>query len=301
MVETGHTPSPQNRRCFPRYAVEEMAQINLLDSGTILSCGVQNLSEGGCLLESTTPLGSRIIGKLVEASFQVNGMGMRFNGTVIWQEERCFGIRFAPCLARRKEQLVEAIDELQLEIEREKARRAAEEATAHETPAAPGEQCAEEPQTSDSAIDSAAGMRAAPEASAPPVEAAVDGAAEDLPVVRERRQHRRHVVDGHVTLYLVKSGIKMRGLILDVSQGGCRLATDERFPLGIYTRCEVEFTIDGLPFRLPGVVQAIHDHHRIGIRLIDLSPRKQGQLQELIEELDEKQLKENAVAAALFS
>ena len=276
MQETGPDKSQSERRIAARYRVEEQAQINILDSGATLACSVHNLSEGGCLLESVQPVGARIVGKLVEVSFQVNGMGMRFHGTVIWQEERVFGLRFAPCLARRKDHLLDAIEELRAELERDAKRRAAEEAAAQVA-----DQPAQDPVKEELVAEAAESL---PDTAQPPT--------------RERRQYRRHNVDSHVKLYLIKSGIEMRGLILDVSQGGCRIATDERFPLGIYTRSEIEFTVDGLPFRLPGVVQAIHSRHCIGIRLIDLSPRKQGQLQELIDELDEKLLKENAVTAA---
>ena len=55
-----------------------------------------------------------------------------------------------------------------------------------------------------------------------------------------------------------------KGRILDLSLSGCRIRTDERFPVGIYTRVETEFRLEGLPFRLGGVVQAIHDRQTVG-------------------------------------
>ena len=79
----------------------------------------------------------------------------------------------------------------------------------------------------------------------------------------------------------------MCGRIVDVSLGGCRIRTDERFPVGIYRRVETEFTFDGLPFRLGGVVQSLHDKFTVGIRFLDMSERKRSQLMELIEEIDE--------------
>jgi hypothetical protein len=72
---------------------------------------------------------------------------------------------------------------------------------------------------------------------------------------------------------------------MDISIAGCRIRCDERFPVGIYTRIETEFRIEGLPFRFGGVVQAIHDRHTVGIRFLDMSPRKREQVEQLIEEI----------------
>lgn len=77
----------------------------------------------------------------------------------------------------------------------------------------------------------------------------------------------------------------MQGRILDVSLGGCHIRTDSRFPVGIFRRVEVEFRIEGLPFRLAGVTQAIYDPFNVGIRFLDMSERKREQLQQLIDEI----------------
>jgi hypothetical protein len=53
---------------------------------------------------------------------------------------------------------------------------------------------------------------------------------------------------------------------------------------------EAEFKADGLPFRLGGVVQALHDRFTVGIRFLDMSPRKRDQLGQLMEEIAEDQL-----------
>ncbi len=82
---------------------------------------------------------------------------------------------------------------------------------------------------------------------------------------------------------------RVLGRILDVSLTGCRIRTEERFPVGIYRRVETEFRIDGLPFRLGGVVQSLHDRHTVGIRFLDLSDRKREHLRQLMEEIEEMQ------------
>jgi PilZ domain-containing protein len=110
---------------------------------------------------------------------------------------------------------------------------------------------------------------------------------------RERRGFARHMVDSAATVFLVDLRVRIAGRIVDVSLGGCRIKSAERFPVGIYRRVEVEFTLDGLPFRLAGVVQALHDPHTIGIRLLDLSDRKREQLAALMQELEEAERRES--------
>jgi c-di-GMP-binding flagellar brake protein YcgR len=107
------------------------------------------------------------------------------------------------------------------------------------------------------------------------------------PVTQERRSQVRHQVDTSATIFLVRGGGTLTGRILDLSLNGCRIRTDERFPLGIYTRVETEFRLEGLPFRLGGVVQAIHGPFAVGVRFLDLSERKREQVAELIEEIEQ--------------
>ena len=95
----------------------------------------------------------------------------------------------------------------------------------------------------------------------------------------------RHDVDTGAVIRLVTLSADVPGRILDISTGGCRIRTERRFPVGIFRRVETEFRIDGLPFRLAGVTQAIYDPFNVGIRFLDMSERKRGQLLELIEEI----------------
>lgn len=107
------------------------------------------------------------------------------------------------------------------------------------------------------------------------------------PTRRERRGQLREEVDTSAIIFLINVASQLRGRILDLSLGGCRIRTDERFPVGIYRRVETEFRLEGLPFRLGGVTQAIHDRQTVGIRFLDMSGRKREQLEQLIEEIEE--------------
>jgi len=103
---------------------------------------------------------------------------------------------------------------------------------------------------------------------------------------RDRRAQARREVDTAAAIHLININSKQTGRIVDLSLGGCRIKTDARFPVGIYRRIETEFFLEGLPFRLGGVVQAIHDGNMVGIRFLDMSARKKEQLEQLIREMD---------------
>jgi hypothetical protein len=62
---------------------------------------------------------------------------------------------------------------------------------------------------------------------------------------------------------------------------------------------ETEFRIEGLPFRLGGVIQAVHDRDRrnVGIRFLDVSARKREQVEQLIEEIEELRARQGQAKA----
>ena len=103
----------------------------------------------------------------------------------------------------------------------------------------------------------------------------------------ERRLEPRHDVHTSAVIRLINLAADVQGRILDLSPGGCHIRTDRRFPVGVFRRVEVEFRIEGLPFRLGGVTQAIYDPFNVGIRFLDLSDRKREQLLQLIKEIEE--------------
>jgi hypothetical protein len=96
----------------------------------------------------------------------------------------------------------------------------------------------------------------------------------------------RHNVNASVAVHLIDLAARVQGRIVDISLGGCHIRTDRRFPVGIFRRVEIEFRIDGLPFRLGGVTQALYDPINVGIRFLDLSDRKRAQLFQLIQEIE---------------
>jgi hypothetical protein len=101
----------------------------------------------------------------------------------------------------------------------------------------------------------------------------------------ERRAHRRLPVDAAASLYLVDLGARLQGRILNLGASGCRIQLERRFPTGIYRRAEIEFSLNGFPFRLAGVTQGIYGKHDVGVRFVNLSTRKRDQLMQAIGEI----------------
>lgn len=108
-----------------------------------------------------------------------------------------------------------------------------------------------------------------------------------IPNGGERRVQVRHALNSDVAVVLVHSGLKLHGRILDLSGSGCRVRCDDPLLVGIYTRVEAEFRLEGFPLRLGGVIQASHAPRVVGIRFLDLSARKREQLEQLIVEMME--------------
>jgi hypothetical protein len=106
---------------------------------------------------------------------------------------------------------------------------------------------------------------------------------------QERRGHPRQAVDLTAAIYLIKSVSKVNGHLLDLSLSGCRIRTDARILVDLYTRIEAGFYHLGMPFRVAGVIQAIHGRDEVGIRFMDMSERNREKLRGLMEELKEQQ------------
>lgn len=277
--EGSNVDQQPDRRGSPRYAVDAEATVVMVNHGSHLRGRLVELSVDGCRLRADRYC-ALAAPATIEVLFKLNGIDFRLGGTMQWAEARqTAGIQFGPMAQRRREFLVELLAELE-----------AEKAAAGEAPTADVGQMDQDadPEAGDRHSDGSA-MALVPT----PVSAPAEPGFPKLPAAaagyRDRRTQARHAVDSRATIYFVDVRARMGGCIIDVSLGGCRIHTDERFPVGIYRRVETEFTFDGVPFRLAGVVQSLHDKFTVGIRFLDMSERKRRQLTELIEEIEEMQ------------
>ena len=74
----------------------------------------------------------------------------------------------------------------------------------------------------------------------------------------ERRKEARHTVDGSAVLTILSDARTSARTHRRYQLNGCQFRTDDCFPMGIYSRAEIEFQLDGLPFRLACVTQSLH-------------------------------------------
>jgi hypothetical protein len=285
----------QDDRAVPRYGVEEDAHLLLVKHGSIVPCRILDLSLGGCRVRTLERFPAESM-MCVEVNFKVKGLPFRFSGLVQWTDcQHLAGIRFEGVPRRRREELVEALSELeaaeiakaaepvpekQVTTERPAEKRPAgmrvvEEQAAASQPVA----IAEQPEQEAQILVQAPAQAMTAQTAAP---------ANVKTSKRERRESSREAVETSAVIDLIKIASRLPGRIQDLSLNGCRIRTDERFPVGIYTRVETEFRLDGLPFRLGGVIQSIHDRNTVGIRFLDMSSRKREQVEQLIEEIREK-------------
>jgi c-di-GMP-binding flagellar brake protein YcgR len=283
----------QERRAHPRVSVDEDSVLLFVAQGLPIKARIVDLGLGGCHLLSNDPFTGKV-GRPVEITFKVNGVAFRFSGVVQWTDGRTqLGIHFVNMISRRKAELAEVIEEMAARAQ--PVNQLVAEQDAQETPppeipkavsAGPVEPIAakaNEPRI----VAKASEPPAAPQPAETEIPAEIAPPARPPSKFRDRRAQTRHEVDTVATIFLVKVGSALRGRILDLSPSGCRIRTDERFPVGIYTRVETEFHLEGLPFRLGGVIQAIHNRNMVGIRFLDLSERKRQQVLDLIDEMEQ--------------
>jgi c-di-GMP-binding flagellar brake protein YcgR len=283
--ETGE----DNRRTVPRHGVDEAASLLLINNGTTFSCRIVDLSLGGCCLRTKEQFkaGSMV---RVEATFRVRGLDFRFSGMTQWTDGRhLVGVRFLDVPLRRREALVEALAEVAAENAAKAAQKAKEKVQLQTPVQIPALRIVARAHLLAEALPESPKAVVSQPAEPQKAEAQAVSPSQAKPTGRDRREASREEVDTSVVIFLVNIASRLHGRILDLSLGGCRIRADERFPVGIYTRVEIEFHLAGLPFRLGGVVQAIHDRERrnVGIRFLDMSSRKREQVEQLIEDFRE--------------
>jgi hypothetical protein len=239
--------------------MEGEAMLFLLDEERAVCCRILDLGLEGCRLRKEDDIVAQV-GSRVEVSFRFAGSAFRFLGSLAWSaKKRILGIQFQKMNDHRRNELAELLAGMREELDaREKEKQAREQ----------------EKQA----------RRLNPPRAADGITAAASAAQKK----RERRSEKRHTVDGYARIHLLSLHARMTGTIIDVSMGGCRIRTLDRFPVGAYRRVEVEFVLDGLPLLLPGVTQVIHDKWTVGVRFVELTARKRGQLKTVIEEIGQK-------------
>jgi hypothetical protein len=276
------------RRSDLRYSVDEDSIVLFVGHGAPQEAHLVDLSQDGCRLRTTEPITAR--SRLpVEVFFTIEGISFRFRSVLQWTDgHHLVGIRFVNSMPQRLVELASVIckmektaaaraDVVNLLIAKHKA----EQSTGRQaTVWADAPDHVGEPGRVPVAKKLTKLLDFAPLARAEATQPATG---------RERRGHARHELDTTAMILLPNVESPIHGRILDLSLTGSRIRTDERFPVGIYTRVETDFRPQGLPFRLGGVIQAIHDRNIVGIRFLDLNEQKREQVSGLIGEIERSQ------------
>jgi hypothetical protein len=105
----------------------------------------------------------------------------------------------------------------------------------------------------------------------------------DLP---ERRATPRHPVDEDASLLLVNNGSNVLCRISELSVGGCRVRTSDRFWAGPMVRVEASFKINNIAFRFLGVTQWTDDRNVVGVQFLSVTDRRKAELAEMLGEVE---------------
>lgn len=294
------------RRSDLRYSVDEDSIVLFVGHGAPQEAHLVDLSQDGCRLRTTEPIIAR--SRLpVEVFFTIEGISFRFRSVLQWTDgHHLVGIRFVNSMPQRLVELATVIckmektaaaraDLVNLLIAKHKAEQSTgRQATVWaDAPGQVGEQGRVDEPGHVGQPGHVGGAGRAPVAGkltklfdfAPPPRAD----AKERATGRERRGHARHELDTTAMIILPNVESPLHGRILDLSLTGSRIRTDERFPAGLYTRVETDFRPQGLPFRLGGVIQAIHERNIVGIRFLDINEQKREQVSGLIGEIERSQ------------
>jgi c-di-GMP-binding flagellar brake protein YcgR len=112
----------------------------------------------------------------------------------------------------------------------------------------------------------------------------------------ERRTYPRHEVDCEVVIATISGSAQMQGRLSDLSLGGCRLITDQRYIAGVMVRVEVVFQLRGVAFRFAGVTVGTRDPRCFAIRFVDMPKRRREELAAVLAEVAQSKTAKRAHA-----
>jgi hypothetical protein len=292
--ETSLTMRHEQRK-YLRFPVEGEAMLFAPQLESAICCHMIDLGFEGCRLSRTDDAPIQP-GMTVEIAFRLDGTLFRFPGTIQWSAKgTILGLYFTKMSDSHKNELADLLGAMHEEMEareketREKAKQEGKQEK--DTQAKPSEPSPQENvQANTLHLVSASAPKSPAEDSKETTSMSPDPVAikPDARRMRERRVHNRHEIDSLARVLFLSIHSRVTGKILDLSLGGCRIRAQQLIPVGAYRRVEVEFMVDGLPLLLPGVTQALHDKFTIGIRFVEMTERKRGQLQTVIDELEDK-------------
>lgn len=271
--------SYRDRRVYERFEINLPGGC-LNYQGTRYPCHIVDVSLSGCCVRTESKF---LPGNLahVEIVMPILGLVLRMVGTIQWlTRENLIGIRFFHASARSKNQLAGLLTGL-VDSSATEAVMAAVEAAARSGTAGLDVKFPKNKEQTPAHI---------PEKKEEKQEAAA--AAEAPPDMRIGYGSSDGVWNAGTNVWpamlqILKDGSILNGSIVGLSQEGCSFQFAQRFIGGTKVRVEVEFQMLGLPFRLVGVIEDIHQAKIVEVRFLEMSSRKRDELTEVINELRE--------------
>lgn len=240
------------RRKYYRFPVQGEAVLFLLSQERQLCCRMVDLGIEGCCLSLEKDIQSHL-GKRIEVVFHLISTSFRFAGILAWMRPNgIVGVQFKDMNVARRAELAEVLGGLRAEVERKK-------------------------------------MQVAVDAIQPPDESPVftpqkvAGHGKLRSRSSERRRAERMGVDLQAHLLLLTARELLSGRIVDLGTGGCRFRMDWPYEGGDMRRVEVSMMVYGKPLRLPAIVIRAYDEFTVGIRFVEVTPRKHEQLETAVE------------------
>jgi hypothetical protein len=289
-----------DRRAQQRFDADGAASL-LLSPERTMQCRLTDLSLGGCRLRTVERFKAEP-GLQIQVAFRVNGLTFKFAGITEWTNRwNLVGVRFIDVPRRSKSNLADLIGELEEEVTAlagsafagpPDAELNANPNVPQQSDSAPSGWESAQPETESQGRIHVVPFRSRRAGQGPALERPGPAGVGDRKP--ERRTQPRHAVDSAAVLQLDQldrrglqgfaSPPRLQGRVLDLSVSGCRIRIDRFFPVGISTRVETEFRAQGVPFRLAGVIQAIHERSVVGIRFLYVNACKRKQLEQLMRE-----------------
>jgi hypothetical protein len=212
----------------------------------------------------------------VEVTFTVRGLPLLLPGVIQWTNGAdLFGIRFLEMSDRRRETLAEVLGEIAALHGGRLARAASGGAAKRKTKIHVVEQPPSQP------VDAELWLTQRP------AELRDSDKLTPMADAHDRRAYPRQNLYSTAVISLINTGGQLRGQLLDLSLNGCSFRTDDPSKVNVHTRVNAELLLDGVLFRLPGVIEANEDQRILRIQFQGISDRLREQLKQFIEQIKE--------------
>jgi len=292
----------RERRISDRYPMGD-ARGTLIYSGEKNTCNVIDISLDGCLIRTHErfPYGALAY---VEVDLHIYGLILHIGGVTQWtHKEHLIGVRFIHPTMRAKNELAglltclvdsDAVEEIKEAIAEANTDRILSPILSAEHPVVKKPKLETKPSQKVASNPSEAST-AEPAQQAPIPATPVPLTVQTVPIVKiappesepeyQPTEALGESDDWSADLHFLKDGSHLHGTVVDLGMDGCGFQMAYPYAGDYPCRIEVEFKMRGLPFRLGGVTEPSGEECVVGIHFLDLSPRSQQQLAQLLEEI----------------